>query len=173
MLIQAVCRGEAGRHVESSVARSQRSPVCLSPRVFWPAAMACPPRPSASGASPPHKLPGKQQKKSGPLSGDAASVLLGHRHERLCTVGQLFGVANAWPSGLSARGESAPLRESQMVLEGRGAFLSPSGAAASARAFSAVAGRVGTVQLPAFMRAGECPASLDDPPERKPSRMFS
>ena len=60
-----------------------------------------------------------------------------------------------------------------MVLEGRGAFLSPSGAAASARAFSAVAGRVGTVQLPAFMRAGECPASLDDPPERKPSRMFS
>ena len=67
---------------------------------------------------------------------------------------KLFGVATPGHLGLSASGESDPYGEP------RGAALSLHRRAQQLRrAFSAVAARVGTLQLPAFVRAGECPAS--------------
>jgi hypothetical protein len=75
--------------------------------------------------SPPRKLPGNQQKKSGIVWAfidvlHAASMLLGHRHERLCTVGNSLALRRLaiWAE---CEGESAPYGEV------------PSGAAASAR----------------------------------------
>src|SRR3954447_9946355 len=137
MLIQAVCRGRAGRHVESSIARSQRSPVRSSPRVFWPAAMACPPRPSASGASaaqPYHSSPriaawkATEEERAIVWASidvlDAASVLLGHRHERLCTVGQLFGVAKRLAIWAECEGRKRPLLLRRAKWSWRGAALS-------------------------------------------------